>query len=110
MNVHFWMHLAGLLLYVVAMWAAGITEGLMWRATGSSGELVYGFLESLIAVKPLYLVRLLGGLLVLGGMVVMGWNLWHTAANARAKLVEAIRVPAPLPLAARTAASTPAAG
>ena len=50
-------------------------------------------------MKPLYVLRLLGGLLVLGGMVVMGWNLWHTAAEARAKLIEAIRVPIPQPLA-----------
>jgi cytochrome c oxidase cbb3-type subunit 1 len=110
MNAHFWMHIAGLLLYVVAMWAAGVTEGLMWRATGANGELVYGFLESLIAVKPLYLVRVLGGLLVLGGMVVMGWNLWHTAANARLKRVEAIQVPLPVSLATRAVVTATPSG
>jgi cytochrome c oxidase cbb3-type subunit 1 len=98
MEVHFWMHVAGLLLYVVAMWTAGLTEGLMWRATNPDGSLTYSFLASLIAVKPLYVVRLLGGLLVLGGMVVMAWNLWHTAAEARSRLIEAIRVPLPQPL------------
>jgi cytochrome c oxidase cbb3-type subunit 1 len=95
MELHFWMHTAGLLLYVVAMWAAGVTEGLMWRATNPDGSLTYSFLASLIAVKPYYAIRLLGGLLVLGGMVVMAWNLWHTAADARAKLIKPILVPIP---------------
>ena len=27
MNVHFWLHVTGLLLYITSMWAAGITEG-----------------------------------------------------------------------------------
>jgi cytochrome c oxidase cbb3-type subunit 1 len=95
MELHFWMHTAGLLLYVAAMWAAGITEGLMWRATNPDGSLAYSFLESLVAVKPYYALRLLGGLLVLGGMVVMAWNLWHTAAYARANLIKPILVPIP---------------
>ncbi|HEX7114562.1 MAG TPA: cytochrome-c oxidase, cbb3-type subunit I [Steroidobacter sp.] len=95
MELHFWMHTAGLLLYVAAMWAAGITEGLMWRATNPDGSLTYSFIESLLAVKPYYVLRLSGGLLVLGGMVVMAWNLWHTAAAARAKLIKPILVPLP---------------
>jgi cytochrome c oxidase cbb3-type subunit 1 len=105
MNVHFWMHVAGLLLYVVSMWAAGLVEGLMWRATNADGSLTYSFLESLIAVKPLYVLRLIGGLLIVSGMVVMAWNMWHTAAFARAKLTEAIRIPMPQP-AGRHAPST----
>jgi cytochrome c oxidase cbb3-type subunit I len=77
------------------MWAAGVTEGLMWRATNPDGSLTYSFLASLIAIKPFYWVRLGGGLLVLSGMVVMAWNLWHTAAMARANLIKPILVPIP---------------
>jgi cytochrome c oxidase cbb3-type subunit 1 len=98
MELHFWMHTMGLLLYVVAMWVAGVTEGLMWRATGEDGALSYAFIESLVAIKPLYLVRFLGGTLVVGGMVVMAWNLWHTAADARARLIVPVPVPIPEPL------------
>lgn len=97
MNVHFWMHTAGLLLYVASMWTAGIVEGLMWRATSPDGTLVYSFLESLVAVKPFYVIRLVGGLLIVGGMAVMAWNMWHTAAHARAKLIKAIPIPIPEP-------------
>ena len=41
------------------------------------------------------MARFLGGLLVLSGMVVMAWNLWHTAADARAGMIKPILVPAP---------------
>ena len=97
MNLHFRLHLTGLLLYIMAMWAAGATEGLMWRATSADGSLKYSFIASLIAIKPYYIVRLLGGVLVLSGMVVMAWNLWHTAADARANLIKPIPVPIPEP-------------
>ena len=38
--------------------------------------------RSLVAIRPYYVVRFFGGMLVLAGMVVMAWNLWHTAAEA----------------------------
>jgi cytochrome c oxidase cbb3-type subunit 1 len=95
MNLHFWLHTSGLLLYVVAMWAAGVTQGMMWRATNADGTLTYDFLSGLIATQPFYLARFLGGVLVLSGMVVMAWNLWHTAADARAGVIKPILVPPP---------------
>ena len=97
MELHFWLHTAGLLLYIAAMWIAGAVEGQMWRATGPDGSLTHPFIASLVAVMPFYVIRFLGGLLVLGGMVVMAWNLWHTAAQARARLIEPIPVPIPEP-------------
>ncbi|MGA7297945.1 MAG: cytochrome-c oxidase, cbb3-type subunit I [Rhodanobacteraceae bacterium] len=98
MNVHFWLHTTGTLLYVLAMWVAGVTEGMMWRATNPTGALKYGFIDSLIAIKPFYAVRWLGGVLILSGMVVMAWNLWHTASHARKRLITPIPVPIPEPL------------
>jgi len=100
MELHFWLHTGGLLLYVIAMWASGVTQGLMWRATNPDGSLAYSFLATLMAIKPFYVVRVLGGLLVLSGMVVMAWNLWHTAADARARVIKPIPVPVPMPLPA----------
>lgn len=106
MNVHFWLHLWGLLLYVTSMWTAGVMQGLMWRATSADGTLTYSFLESLIAIKPFYVIRLIGGLLIVTGMIVMAWNMWHTAAPARARVIKAIRIPLPEPVG-REAPSTP---
>ena len=63
--------------------------------TNADGSLTYDFLSSLIAIQPYYVIRFLGGLLVLSGMVVMAWNLWHTAADARAGHIKPILIPAP---------------
>ena len=65
-------------LYIASMWIAGVMQGLMWRATNNDGTLSYSFVESLAATYPYYLIRLLGGLLVLGGMGLMAWNVWQT--------------------------------
>ena len=89
------------------MWIAGVTAGLMWRATNPDGSLTYPFIDSLIAIRPYYVVRFFGGLLVLGGMVVMAWNLWHTAAAARARLIKPIPVPIPEPIPRADAAAAP---
>ena len=40
-NVHFWIGTVGILLYVVAMWVSGVTQGLMWKAQSPGGGLMY---------------------------------------------------------------------
>jgi cytochrome c oxidase cbb3-type subunit 1 len=110
MEWHFWLHMMGTLLYVGSMWTAGVTEGLMWRATEPDGALTYAFIDSLIAIKPMYLIRWLGGLFILSGMVLMAWNLWHSAADARAHLIKPIPVPIPQPEAHQVPAPLPAVG
>ena len=95
MELHFWLHTIGVLLYVISMWTAGVTEGLMWRATHADGSLVYPFIDSLLAIKPLYVVRALGGAFMVAGMICMAWNLWHTAAEARKTPIKPIPVPEP---------------
>ncbi|MCR6685759.1 cytochrome-c oxidase, cbb3-type subunit I [Pseudoxanthomonas sp.] len=81
-DLHFWMHTLGVVFYIASMWIAGVMQGLMWRATNDDGTLTYTFVEALRFTYPYYLIRLGGGLLVLGGMFVMAWNLvrtWRTA-------------------------------
>src|SRR6186713_822966 len=68
-----------IVLYIAAMWIAGVMQGLMWRAVNPDGTLVYSFVESVKATFPFYVVRLLGGLLYLGGMLIMAWNVVKTA-------------------------------
>jgi cytochrome c oxidase cbb3-type subunit 1 len=69
--------------YISSMWIAGVMQGLMWRATNPDGTLTYTFVESLNATYPYYLGRLCGGLLVLTGMGIMGWNVLRTWQVAR---------------------------
>ena len=82
-DAHFWLHTVGVVFYIVAMWIAGVTQGLMWRATNPDGTLTYSFVESLNATYPYYLIRLGGGLLVVGGMLLMAWNVLKTLSDGR---------------------------
>ncbi len=84
-NLHFWISTLGIVLYIAAMWIAGVMQGLMWRALNPDGTLVYTFVESVKATFPFYVVRLAGGLLYLGGMLVMGWNVVMTIRSGQAK-------------------------
>ena len=59
------------MLYISAMWIAGVTQGLMWRAVNADGTLTYSFVESVKATYPYYAVRVLGGVLFLTGMLIM---------------------------------------
>jgi cytochrome c oxidase cbb3-type subunit I/II len=80
-EVHFWIGTLGILLYIVAIYAAGVTQGLMWRAFDETGRLAYpDFIETVVRILPMYWVRALGGTLFVAGMVsclvnlVMTWR------------------------------------
>jgi cytochrome c oxidase cbb3-type subunit I len=77
-EVHFWLATIGIVLYAVAMWISGVTQGLMWRAVEPDGTLTYTFVESVKASYPYYYLRLLGGVLYLTGMLIMAWNVAKT--------------------------------
>jgi cytochrome c oxidase cbb3-type subunit 1 len=93
-DVHFWIATIGVVLYIASMWIAGVMQGLMWRATNDDGTLTYSFVEALQATYPYYAVRLLGGVLFLGGMLIMSWNVLKTIrgepAPARAAAPQAV--------------------
>ncbi len=91
-TLHFWLATVGIVLYIAAMWVAGVMQGLMWRAVGEDGTLTYTFVESVKASYPFYVIRLVGGVLYLAGMLIMAWNVWKTIAEGRP--VEA-RIPLP---------------
>jgi cytochrome c oxidase cbb3-type subunit 1 len=82
-ELHFWISTIGIVLYIAAMWIAGVMQGLMWRAVNPDGTLVYSFVEGVKATYPFYVVRLCGGLLYLSGMLLMAWNVFKTATNGR---------------------------
>ena len=83
-ELHFWIATIGIVLYIAAMWIAGVMQGLMWRAVNPDGTLVYSFVESVKATYPFYVIRLGGGLLYLGGMLIMAWNVVMTVKGAKA--------------------------
>jgi cytochrome c oxidase cbb3-type subunit I len=82
-DLHFWIATIGVVLYISSMWIAGVMQGLMWRAVNDDGSLTYTFVEALNATYPYYAVRLLGGVLFLGGMFIMLWNMIMTMKGER---------------------------
>ncbi len=87
-EVHFWSATIGIVLYISAMWVAGIMQGLMWRAINEDGTLTYSFVETVQVMHPYYIIRTVGGLFFLVGTLIMAYNLWKTIAGARPILVE----------------------
>jgi cytochrome c oxidase cbb3-type subunit 1 len=81
-EAHFWLAVAGTVVYVMAMWNSGIIQGLMWRTYNDGGTLAYSFVDSLVAMHPYYVARAIGGLLFLIGAVVGCYNIWMTIRMA----------------------------
>jgi cytochrome c oxidase cbb3-type subunit 1 len=80
-NWHFWISTIGIVVYISAMWVAGIMQGLMWRAYTSLGFLEYSFVETTDAMHPMYVIRAIGGGLFLIGALIMAYNLVRTIAS-----------------------------
>ena len=83
-NLHFWVGTVGILLYVAAMWTSGITQGLMLNATNANGTaLAYpNFLDTLNAIRPMMLFRVIGGTLYTVGWLLLVYNLYRTIRGA----------------------------
>ena len=87
-DVHFWIATIGVVIYIAAMWIAGVMQGLMWRAFEADGTLTYSFVEGVKATFPFYVIRLLGGLCFLSGMLIMAYNVFRTVSNK--KFIDAV--------------------
>jgi len=78
-NLHFWLATFGILLYIIPIYVAGITQGLMWRGMTETGSLAYpDFVETVRAIIPMYMLRILGGLAYMAGAVIGTYNLYKT--------------------------------
>ncbi len=76
--IHFWLSTVGTVLYIASMWIAGVMQGLMWRAVNDDGSLTYTFVEALAATHPYYIVRFVGGVIFLSGIILMAYNMVMT--------------------------------
>jgi cytochrome c oxidase cbb3-type subunit 1 len=77
-SLHLWIATTGIVLYIVAMWFAGILQGLEWRTYDSMGFLQYSFIETVANLHIYYVVRALGGILYLGSALLMVYNVYKT--------------------------------
>ncbi len=80
---HYWIATIGIVLYITSMWVSGIMQGLMWRAYDSYGFLQYSFVETVVAMHPLYVIRMIGGMFFLTGALIMVYNLIMTVKSSR---------------------------
>lgn len=83
METQFWVQTTGIVLYFASMWIAGITQGMMWRATDEYGNLLYTFIDTVDAIIPYYWIRAIGGLLYLVGFFIFTYNIYKTIASGR---------------------------
>jgi cytochrome c oxidase cbb3-type subunit I/II len=81
-EIHFWIGTMGILLYIVSIYAAGLTQGLMWLAFDDQGYLKYAdFVETTMRLIPMYWVRVIGGVAYLAGALLLGLNMLMTWRN-----------------------------
>jgi len=94
-ELHFWLGTLGILFYIVAIYAAGVTQGLMWRAFDDTGRLAYpDFVETVVKILPMYWVRVFGGSLYVLSVLIGGYNIFMTWTQ-RPRVYEEHEIEAP---------------
>jgi cytochrome c oxidase cbb3-type subunit I/II len=89
-SFHFWIGTLGILFYAVPLYFAGFTQGLMWKEFTEEGVLKYpNFLETVIQILPMYMLRALGGAMYLTGVIAMTYNIIKTAKSGKLMANEA---------------------
>ena len=78
LETQFWIQTIAVVLYFSSMWIAGITQGMMWRATDEYGVLLYSFIDTVNILHPYYVIRGIGGILYLFGFVLFVYNIYKT--------------------------------
>jgi cytochrome c oxidase cbb3-type subunit 1 len=92
-HIHFVLALGGTLLYIISMWAAGMSQGLLWLSVNTLGELSFTFREIMSGMQPYYALRLVAGLIFLSGTVLMAYNLHMTVRGRQPVLSLPAAVP-----------------
>ncbi|HMQ68914.1 MAG TPA: cytochrome-c oxidase, cbb3-type subunit I [Ignavibacteria bacterium] len=94
-NFHFWIGTLGIVFYAVPLYWAGVTQSLMWKQFTPEGLLLYpNFLETVIKIIPMYMMRSIGGTLYLTGVIVMTYNLVKTVKSGKLVPNEEAEAPA----------------
>jgi cytochrome c oxidase cbb3-type subunit I/II len=94
-NWHFWLGSLGILFYAIPMYWAGFTQYLMWQKFTPEGFLQYkNFLETVTQLRPMYIMRSLGGTMYLVGFVIMAYNIIKTVKSGSLIANEEAEAPA----------------
>lgn len=96
-NWHFWLGTLGILAYIVPIYVAGLTQGLMWRAFDDAGNLAYpDFVETVQAIEPMWWARVFGGATFIAGIGLLAYNWFMTWKTRPSKYEEPVIEAAPL--------------
>lgn len=94
-NFHFWTGLLGIVFYASGMYWSGLTQSLMWKQFTPEGVLQYpNFLETVLQIVPMYMIRVVGGTMFIVGLLAMGYNLIKTAKQGKFMAEEPVSAPA----------------
>ena len=94
-NTHFWLGTLGIIFYALPLYVSALTQSLMWQEFGENGLLAYpNFLETVIEIVPMYILRAFGGLLYLCGVFILVYNLVKTAGQGTFLAEEHAEAPA----------------
>jgi cytochrome c oxidase cbb3-type subunit I/II len=94
-NVHFWIGFLGIVFYALPMWFSGITQALMWKQFDDFGVLQYpNFLETVLQIVPMYIIRAIAGAFYITGFVLMLFNLIKTIKKGSFLAEETAEAPA----------------
>lgn len=78
-NAHFWLGFLGIIIYAVPLYWSGLTQGFIWKEFDANGLLMYpNFLETVTQIIPMYIIRSVGGLIYITGVVFMFVNIMKT--------------------------------
>ncbi|EES89405.1 cytochrome-c oxidase, cbb3-type subunit I [Helicobacter canadensis] len=83
MDIQFWIQTIAIILYFSSMWIAGITQGMMWRATDEFGNLAYSFIDTVTVLFPYYTIRAIGGAMYLIGFIIFAYNIIMTIVASK---------------------------
>ncbi|MBE0661801.1 MAG: cytochrome-c oxidase, cbb3-type subunit I [Bacteroidales bacterium] len=94
-NAHFWLATTGMLFFAVPLYFAGITQSLMWKEFTEEGFLKYpNFMETVVQILPMYILRIFGGTLYVTGIVLLIINVIKTAGIGKFVRFEDDQAPA----------------
>jgi cbb3-type cytochrome oxidase subunit 1 len=84
MEWHFWLTILGMIIFMVALWAAGLIQGQNWMTN------TIPFIQTMRSMEPYFALRLLGGSMAGVGILCFVYNIWQTT---RQPLAEVLSVP-----------------
>jgi cbb3-type cytochrome oxidase subunit 1 len=82
-NWSFWLFLIGGVGFFVTLWLGGFWQGWQWNNPAIP------FIDTVIALQPVWLVRFFSGVLMFGGITTFAYNILATIVGQKEKPMSA---------------------